>query len=864
MTEVSIRYNPYRLKTTLEINGNPIAEGSTISQAISGKRLQHWIGGLPQLLRDERASKEFTVRFHGNTLDYDDVKDAFEQARQTGIIREYQTIFEEAVGDSEVYNSIYKTYNDLMGDSEFISSLSKADRKGLEEAIARVQNNVFPIHVIATMSSGKSTLINALLREELMPSQNEACTAIITEILDDKEKDFSAVAYNHNGKAVRTIPRLTYDIMRNLNHDDDNISRVFVQGNIPFLEATETKLCMVDTPGTDSALNKHHRDITYRNITSAANNLILYILDYTQLAVTGDEILLNHVAEEIKKGGRETRDRFIFVLNKIDAKKNNDSVTHAIEVARAYLHKHGIDDPQIFPCSAFTALGLRTLLANIDPYDYAAVEAVVKETGNYDISETADLARKINGIPELHLEEYSTLTPSEQGKLRDDLAQVEENGDRKAEALIHSGIKSIESAIKAYVQKYAKAKKIADFVEPLEKQLNQMKKETEAKLDALSGGEKAEEIRRRSAAVRKMIQQGEEAKAFKSQIKAINPIPQIEQKAQSLKNQANVQLTNRFKGLVEKIEGRKEALRFINAFADDAADAISNLSAQLEVLVNVEIIETGKKLISAYQEKLEGFDKKVGSKLNFGTADLVSGALSRMKAAAFEYSPEGEMRSKQAEEVEALHQDEKEQYTVNVEKKKQVKKTVQQGVEKRKKGEERVVVGTHQEPTGETERKQVKREGFWGRIVDVFFPKIIEVPVYATYEDVEYRPVYEYVPKMVEVIEEIPTIEQETRERIHYVVPVIDLQRKLVTPIGEKLDSGVNELVKKATECVKQLKQQFSDSFEEIDKIIGAKYSELEDYANQERDIERRKEECKEFLEFVNENLKELNNAIDV
>ena len=442
MTEVYIRYNPYRLTTEMTINGNPLSEDSSIAQTISGKRLQSWIGALPEMLRDERGSREFQIKFHGNALDYDDVKDAFEQARKNGIISDYHTMCEEAIGDSDVYNIILNTYNDLMGDPYFTDSLSQADREGLEKAIRRVQNNIFPIHVIATMSSGKSTLINALLRTKLMPSKNEACTAIITEILDNDGYDFSAIVYDRSDNEIKTVEQLTYEIMTDLNNDT-NISRVSVVGNIPFLEGTETRLRLVDTPGPNNSRNQDHRETTYRNINSATENMILYVLNYTQLATNDDENLLHYVAEEIKKGGKETRDRFIFVLNKMDEVKSEDSVSHAIEVTKAYLAKQGINDPQIFPCSAFAALGLRTLLADIDPYDTDAVEDAVEKYDNDDISDVANLVRKINRKKELYLENYSTLTPSEQEKLRSRLSLAKENGDRKTEALIHSVICSI-------------------------------------------------------------------------------------------------------------------------------------------------------------------------------------------------------------------------------------------------------------------------------------------------------------------------------------------------------------------------------------------------------------------------------------
>ena len=48
------------------------------------------------------------------------------------------------------------------------------------------------IVVVATMSSGKSTLINALLSKKLLPSSNEACTATITKVINRKQENYNA------------------------------------------------------------------------------------------------------------------------------------------------------------------------------------------------------------------------------------------------------------------------------------------------------------------------------------------------------------------------------------------------------------------------------------------------------------------------------------------------------------------------------------------------------------------------------------------------------------------------------------------------------------------------------------------------
>lgn len=45
----------------------------------------------------------------------------------------------------------------------------------------------YSVAVVATMSAGKSTLLNAMMCTDLLPSRNEACTATVFKIEDDDE-----------------------------------------------------------------------------------------------------------------------------------------------------------------------------------------------------------------------------------------------------------------------------------------------------------------------------------------------------------------------------------------------------------------------------------------------------------------------------------------------------------------------------------------------------------------------------------------------------------------------------------------------------------------------------------------------------
>lgn len=47
--------------------------------------------------------------------------------------------------------------------------------------------------------------------------------------------------------------------------------------------------------------------------------MILYVLNATQIATNDDNALLKSVAEAMKTGGRQSNERFMFILNKADA-----------------------------------------------------------------------------------------------------------------------------------------------------------------------------------------------------------------------------------------------------------------------------------------------------------------------------------------------------------------------------------------------------------------------------------------------------------------------------------------------------------------------------------------------------------------
>ena len=83
MKNVSISYNPYKLKTRITVDGKELAENSVLRERFAeGNRLQEWVEDLPDMLLNEFNDNKFAVSFHGTTMDYEDLKEVLDEAQK--------------------------------------------------------------------------------------------------------------------------------------------------------------------------------------------------------------------------------------------------------------------------------------------------------------------------------------------------------------------------------------------------------------------------------------------------------------------------------------------------------------------------------------------------------------------------------------------------------------------------------------------------------------------------------------------------------------------------------------------------------------------------------------------------------------
>lgn len=593
MKEIFIKYNPYQLVTEITIDGQKLKKNSKLN--FEDRRLQEWVESLPDLLFEECNTKDFKITFHGTTPDYEDMEAMAKEAEAKGIHIELEHIPAKEIGDKEV--AIQEVFDEIQN-----GPFNELRQPDVIKAFDLAKSKDFEVNVVATMSAGKSTLINSLLRQKLMPAKQEACTATITKIKDNDADCFMAKVYDKDGTLIQTHADLTYETMEQLNANP-SVSRIQVEGNIPFVTADDVSLVLVDTPGPNNSRDPEHKAATYRMLSESSKPLVLYIMNATQLAVNDDYNLLSHVAESMKVGGKQSRDRFIFVVNKLDDfKKGEDSVEAAITKVRDYLKDNGIENPNIYPASALTALNIRTILANSD------------DDNDDDVYEAKGKVRKFNRNEEMHFEKYAPLTPSMRGEVEDMLAKAVAEGDDNQQALIHAGIVPIEAAIRMYVQKYAKTAKIKNIVDTFIKKLESTQSFEKTKQEIATNRDEQKEILAQIDVIKKKLASGEDAKKFKTQIEQINYDKEISKLAQSVIVAAQKKITKQLSSTDAKLS-KRDAESICQVFAKFAEGLQAEVQVKLENLISNHVKKNAEDLLEQYKKKIAELaqDVKVGS-----------------------------------------------------------------------------------------------------------------------------------------------------------------------------------------------------------------------------------------------------------
>lgn len=235
-------------------------------------------------------------------------------------------------------------------------------------------SDMIPICVFGNVSSGKSSFINALIGNEILPSGDEPITAKVYKITKSEDQDRAFINFSYDGRSIQVLfdqyDRIQTDLQNNplvngirksledskeervpvrvgaalafINHygiddmgsaEQDRVSDL-IELEVPYdedgiLKDSSNKYILFDTPGSNSASNEKHKEVLKNAMKNLTNGLPVFVATSDTLD-TEDNLKLY---DEIRQYEDLVDARFtMIVVNKAD---------------KAKLPKDGFDQEQI-------------------------------------------------------------------------------------------------------------------------------------------------------------------------------------------------------------------------------------------------------------------------------------------------------------------------------------------------------------------------------------------------------------------------------------------------------------------------------------------------------------------------------------
>lgn len=694
MKRIVLSYDPYLMKTTMEVDGAAVTEGRFWNYIKADVPLQSWIVPIPAVdwkgflfeLKDKYGDNRFDIEFRGRRLDLEDFKATIE--RQIADSRQAETpldanITEKIVlDDDSVGKTIRKAVKKIQS-SEFAEILHdplinatpmlKKAHETLEADYKAARDKEFHVVFAGTVSSGKSTLLNALVRKRILPSGDGTCTSKVFYIHHAKGVDFAEMLCRDSGNRI-VVKRETYADEAALRAKFSELFPAGEKGELspsvpPTIDSVhiytdlrhlypdgfENKfnLVLVDTPGTNSHLGNDeeeqdvpHVEITKKIIRSREQAMVVLVIDDDDGTDENASGLLETINDAVA-GGTAYAQRFLFAANKYDDVDYGENETLGNKVSQVSLViQDGAKDllaPRVFPLAAKVALAIYT--GTTDRKKGTSKEEVALAKTFDDFQSSLD-----SGYPEdYYLDEYCSVSQPIKNHIQARL----EKADEVERVLIHSGVPSLEAAIQDYIQRYAYPLK----VRTLYKTFQSILAETGGFLSALSSAleQKNQELENANVAKKEKNEERDDAQKRKKRLENVKRIidqrvDQVEQYKldeahyQDLLSTARAEIygSSDFGEIVNEAaklhEGQLELKNLQKKLAKRFERAMKDMNAALNTWVKGELAAI-QNLMQGTQETLE--ELKRDGLLNFGAYDFSRGVVvNELKGAIETWSDE--------------------------------------------------------------------------------------------------------------------------------------------------------------------------------------------------------------------------------
>lgn len=531
MKTIEISYNPYKMVMKMLINQVDVCRNQSYEKFkdfIENEiPLQTWIepieyrdwAGFVNEISDPETNDEVKVIFSGRKIDFDDLKRAIadqneDRSEETRVryTFEHKTIRDDKIlaqNIEEVVSELKSPRFRELIQQRTTEELSKKYNE-LDENYQTAKENLFYIVLAGAYSSGKSTLLNALIRHDVLPTSSRTCTSKNCRIRHDSSlgEKVSLAGYDENDKIV--IEKRIFEKDSDCAHAFLEICPIHDKNTVdaypevammelgvdlshlyPDSVSEDTfTIVLIDTPGMDSSQSSQdginrHAEIALQAMSMESKPMIILCVDANYY---DDKSIGEFMREIINQAKEESgfNDRYLFLMNKSDGikYKNNETAESAKTAFAEYLtdsSKWDIENdegelrqlaeeaarfvPRIFMTTGLIAFAIQ---CRADTFTDEELEDSYKE----DLyNELEDFKEKICGRRKrenYYLSRYCDIPNYRKDEIEEEFrAALAEGSDTRA-AELQCGLVSVESAIKDYIARYAYPIKVRGLLDTFE------------------------------------------------------------------------------------------------------------------------------------------------------------------------------------------------------------------------------------------------------------------------------------------------------------------------------------------------------------------------------------------------------------
>lgn len=383
--------------------------------------------------------------------------------------------------------------------SEVINDISLTQyAEGLKRLGSKVDNDTFKIQIVGTFKNGKSTFINALLGEDILPTKILPCTAVINEIKYGETKkailnfrnplpetllsDIPAATLAHmKAHGMKDVPPMEIDYDRISDYvtipvdgDPKEISLMSPYLSVELFYPSpllKEGVEIIDSPGLNE--NDERTAVTIDYLDKA--DAIIFLLDATKACAKDEMVTIENIL--VPKGF----DDMFFVVNRFDlvSSREQADVKRFIEC-----HVKQYTTNEIYCISALNAIEGKVendqdklVKSGLPPFEKRLAEYLSKDKGRIKLAKPAKELKGIlagealfKAIPsqksqlstniQVLKERYEGVKPelaiyeSQKETLKKDLELKVEKKENNIKKAINTQFKEIANSVSAWVQEY--------------------------------------------------------------------------------------------------------------------------------------------------------------------------------------------------------------------------------------------------------------------------------------------------------------------------------------------------------------------------------------------------------------------------